>query len=107
MGGSIVPILVRYTPSGLTAEQYWSVGQKLEEGGNWPPPGLLAHVCFGSEGALRVSEVWESREQQEQFAQTLLPILQETGIDAEGEPEFLAVEGYEFKEARSEPPQRS
>ncbi len=95
-------ILIRFTPSGMTSEQYNSVGQKLEEGGNWPPQGLLAHVCFGTSGNLRVSEVWESREQQEQFAETLMPLLQEANIDLSGEPEILEVEGYVMREASSE-----
>ena len=34
---------------GLTATQYESVGQTLEQRGHWPPKGLLAHVCFGGE----------------------------------------------------------
>jgi len=95
-------ILIRFTPSGLTSEQYNNVGQKLQEGGNWPPPGLLAHVCFGSSGNLRVSEVWESREQQEQFAEKLMPVLQEENVDVSGEPEILEVEGYFMREASSE-----
>jgi hypothetical protein len=51
-------ILIRFSPSGMTSEQYNAVGQKLQDGGHWPPDGLLAHVCFGSSGNLRVSEVW-------------------------------------------------
>ena len=94
-------ILIRFTPSGMTSEQYNAVGQKLQEGGHWPPQGLLAHVCFGPSGNLRVSEVWESREQQEQFAADLMPVLQEENIDP-GEPEFLEVEGYLMREASSE-----
>ena len=66
------------------------------------PPGLLAHVCFGSSGSLRVSEVWESREQQEQFAQHLMPALQEENVDVSGEPEVLEVEGYFLREASSQ-----
>ena len=99
-------ILVRFTPSGMTRDQYWGVGKKLEDAGHWPPQGLLAHVCFGSEGDLRVSEVWESREQQEQFAQALMPVLEEEGIGFAGEPEFLDVEAYDLKDARTEPPYR-
>jgi hypothetical protein len=99
-------VLVRFMPSGMTRDQYWSAGKKLEDGGHWPPQGLLAHVCFGSQGALLVSEVWESREQQEQFAQALMPILEAEGIGFEGEPEFLEVEAYDFKDARTEPPYR-
>jgi hypothetical protein len=95
-------ILIRFSPSGMTSEQYNSVGQKLDEGGHWPPPGLLAHVCFGTSGNLRVSEVWESQAQQEQFAETLMPLLQEANIDLSGEPEILEVEGYVMREASSE-----
>jgi len=95
-------MLIRFTPSGMTSEQYKAVGQKLQEGGHWPPEGLLAHVCFGSSGNLRVSEVWESREQQAQFAEKLMPVLQEENIDVSGEPEILEVEGYFMREASSE-----
>ena len=95
-------ILIRFTPSGMTSDQYNAVGQKLQDGGQWPPDGLLAHVCFGSSGNLRVSEVWESREQQEQFAASLMPLLQEENINLSGEPEIIEVEGYFMREASSE-----
>jgi len=95
-------ILIRFSPSGMTSEQYRSVGRKLEEAGNWPPEGMLAHVCFGSSGNLLVSEVWESREQQEQFVQTLMPALQAENVDLTGEPEVLDVEAYVLHEASSE-----
>ena len=95
-------ILIRFTPSGMTSEQYDAVGKKLQEGGHWPPEGLLAHVCFGSSGNLRVSEVWESREQQEQFAKKLMPALQEENVDLSGQPEILEVEGYFMREASSQ-----
>jgi hypothetical protein len=95
-------MLIRFTPSGMTSEQYNSVGKKLEDGGHWPPPGLLAHVCFGSSGNLRVSEVWESRQQQEQFAESLMPLLREENVDLTGEPEILDVEGYFMREASSD-----
>src|SRR3954468_14900818 len=95
-------ILIRFAPSGMTSEQYNSVGQKLQDAGDWPPQGLLAHVCFGSSGNLRVSEVWASREQQEQFAQKLMPALKEENVAISGEPEILEVEGYFMREASSD-----
>lgn len=95
-------ILIRFRPSGMTSEQYDNVGRKLQDAGHWPPQGLLAHVCFGSSGNLHVSEVWESRQQQEQFAEQLMPVLQDENIDFSGEPEILDVEGYLFREASSE-----
>jgi hypothetical protein len=95
-------MLIRFTPSGMSSEQYDSVGRKLQDDGHWPPEGLLAHVCFGSSGNLLVSEVWESREQQEQFAQHLMPVLQEAGVDVSGEPEILDVTGYFMRDASSQ-----
>jgi hypothetical protein len=95
-------ILIRFTPRGLTTEQYDAVGQTLQDSGAWPPPGLLAHVCFGSSGSLQVSEVWESREQQEQFAEKLMPAMQEANVDVPAEPEVMEVERYFFLEASSD-----
>jgi hypothetical protein len=86
----------------MTAEQYDSVGRKLEEAGKWPPEGLLAHVCFAADDGLRVSEVWESREQQERFGEALMPALREEGIEFAAEPEYLDVQGYLFREASSD-----
>src|SRR5215467_8059572 len=96
-------ILIRFTPNGMTSEQYNNVGQKLDDGGHWPPEGLLAHVCFGTSGNLRVSEVWESKEQQERFAEKLMPVLQEENIDVAGGPETLDVHAYSMVEASSDP----
>ena len=95
-------MLIRFAPNGLTSEQYNRIGQKLQDGGHWPPQGLLAHVCFGSSGNLRVSEVWESREHHEQFAEKLMPILQQENVDVSGEPEILDVEGYFMRDASSQ-----
>jgi hypothetical protein len=32
-------ILIRFTPSGMTSEQYNAVGQKVQDGGQWPARG--------------------------------------------------------------------
>jgi hypothetical protein len=96
-------ILIRFAPKGMTSAQYDAVGKRLEDAGAWPPAGLLAHVCFGDDGNLRVSEVWESRQQQEKFADVLMPALESEGVGMTSEPEFLEVEGYVFREASSDP----
>ena len=49
------------------------------------------HVLFGSEGDLRVSEIWDSREQPQAFGEQLMPILAEVGIEFAGEPEIFEV----------------
>ena len=48
------------------------------------------HVCFGSEGNLRVSEIWDSREQLQAFGERLMPLLAEIGIEP-GEPEVVEI----------------
>jgi hypothetical protein len=56
----------------------------------WPADGCDYHVCFGSEGNLKVSEIWDSREQLQAFAEQLMPVLSEVGIEA-GDPEIIEV----------------
>ena len=47
--------------------------------------------CFGSEGNLRVSEIWDSREQLQAYGERLMPLLADVGIEFSGEPEVLEV----------------
>jgi hypothetical protein len=82
--------VARFTPASVTTEQYDKSIERLTESGDFPPDGLEFHVCFGPDGNLRVSEIWDSREQFEAFGERLMPILQELGIDP-GEPELLEV----------------
>ncbi|MEA2153040.1 MAG: hypothetical protein QOI18_1273 [Solirubrobacteraceae bacterium] len=83
-------ILIRYTPASLTAEQYDETIRRLQANGPWPPDGLEYHVCFGSEGNLRVSEIWDSREQLDAFGERLMPVLSDVGIQP-GEPEVVGI----------------
>jgi hypothetical protein len=55
--------------------------------------GLDYHVCFGTDGNLQVSEIWDSREHFEAFGERLrlLPVLTELGIEFSGPPEILEV----------------
>ena len=80
-------VLIRFAPESLTAAQYDEAIGKL---GEESPDGREFHVCFGSDGNLRVSEVWDSREQFAAFGERLMPILAEVGINP-GEPEFIEI----------------
>jgi hypothetical protein len=85
-------IVVRFSPTNLTAEKYDESVRRVEEAGIWPnPDGMEYHVCFGSEGDLRVSEIWDSREQLEAFGERLMPILADVGIEFSGDPEIFEV----------------
>jgi hypothetical protein len=91
MGGRTSSVLVRFTPSAdVTVEQYDETITRLEKLGNWPPDGLDYHVAFRSNGAFRVSEIWDSREQFDAFGERLMPVLNDVGIDP-GQPEMIEI----------------
>jgi hypothetical protein len=83
-------VLIRFAPASLTAAQYDESIRKLEDAGDFPADGLDYHVCFGTEGNLRVSEIWDSQEQLDAFGEKLMPVLSEVGIDP-GEPEIMPI----------------
>lgn len=83
-------VLIRIAPRSLTRQQYDEVRRRLEEAGDWPADGCDIHVLFGSEGNLRVSEIWDSQEQLDAFGERLRPVVEDVGIEM-GEPELLEV----------------
>jgi hypothetical protein len=83
-------VLIRFAPAAMTAAEYDETVRKMEASGVFPPDGMDYHVCFGSEGSLRVSEIWDSKEQLDAFGERLMPVLAEVGIDP-GTPEILDI----------------
>ena len=53
------------------------------------------HVLFGSEGDLRVSEIWDSEEAFRAFGERLMPALNEVGVQIAGGPEVFDVHQLE------------
>ena len=85
-------IVVRFHPSNVTKEKYDESLRRMEQAGIWPdPPGLEAHVLFGSEDNLTVSEIWSSREEFQAYGEKLMPILSDIGIEFSAEPEVFEV----------------
>ena len=83
-------IVMRFTPQALTAAKYDEVSRRLEAAGAGAPAGRLYHVCFGNKEELRVSDIWDSMENFEEFGKTLMPIMQDVGVDP-GQPEIVEV----------------
>jgi hypothetical protein len=83
-------ITVLFTPPSLSASQYDETIKQLENAGAGAPQGRLYHVCFGTGTNLRVMEVWESQDAFNAFGPTLIPILQQVGIDP-GQPDISEV----------------
>jgi quinol monooxygenase YgiN len=85
-------IVVRFKPANLTRQKYDEVVRRLEQAAQWPsPPGLELHVLFGSEGELRVSEIWDSQESLQASMEKVSPIMDEIGIELTSEPEIFEV----------------
>ncbi len=84
-------IVVRFRPTNLTTEKYNESIQRLEQIGTWPPDGLQSHVFFGPEDDLRISEIWDSREQLAAFDEQMMTVLTELGIGLSDEPEVFEV----------------
>ena len=85
-------VLVRFTPTNVTKEKYEESLRRLKEAGEFPPEGMEFHVAFGPEDNMRVSEIWDSREQLQAFGDRLMPILTDIGIEFSGEPEVVEVQ---------------
>jgi hypothetical protein len=83
-------VLIRFSPQSLTAEQYDHAVRRLTEEGVLPAAGLDYEICFGQDGNLNVSQVWDTREQLDAFGERLRPILAELNINP-GEPELIDV----------------
>lgn len=59
--------VVHVLPEGIGQEQYDAVNEKLNAQGD-PPAGLTFHAAgAGEDGRWRIIEVWDSRDQFEQF----------------------------------------
>jgi hypothetical protein len=91
-------VVVRHQLSGLTKQKYDEVSRRMEDAGAWPPDGIDMHVCFGSEGDLRVSEIWDSEEEFRAFNDRLQAVLSEVGVELAGEPEVFEVHELEKRD---------
>jgi len=74
-----------FTPKGMTTAKYDECIHKLKAAGAEHPQGRLHHFCYGDPNSLMVTDIWDSVENFEKFGATLVPILNELGVDP-GQP---------------------
>jgi hypothetical protein len=74
----------------MSAEQYDRCTQMLKKAGAGHPPGRVYHAAFGTADSVAVFDVWASQAAFEKFGQTLMPIMQELGVDP-GQPSVMNV----------------
>jgi hypothetical protein len=84
-------VLVRFSPQGLTHDQYDEVSRRLEEAGHGEPEGRTFHLAFGSDGEMLVSEIWDSEDQFRAFGEHLMPVLEQVGVQIAAEPQTYEV----------------
>jgi hypothetical protein len=67
--------------TGMTAEKYDECIKRLNKAGVKHPAGRTYHASFGTPDKLSVFDVWTSQAAFDKFGETLMPILQQLGVD--------------------------
>jgi hypothetical protein len=84
-----MPIVAVFQSPSFTQELYDETVRRLagkermESPSDWPADGLLAHITGQGANGFRVVDVWESEESFNRFGETLMPIIQELGLDVQ------------------------
>jgi hypothetical protein len=81
---------------GTTLEQYDAVIERMGfTPGGGGPQGLLFHWACETPTGIRVTDVWESRERFDRFAQEQIgPITEEVGVPGPPKSDYTEVHGY-------------
>jgi hypothetical protein len=86
--------ICRIIETGVTPEEYSQVSERLGLGDS-PPPGSQLHIAaLGDDGTVRIVEVWDNREQAEEFGEKVRVAREAAGVGGDGGPpaiEYLEV----------------
>lgn len=74
----------------MSTQSYNECIRRLKKAGAGHPRGRLHHSCFGSPDSLSVYDIWTSQAAFDAFGKTLMPILQELGMDP-GTPAIMPI----------------
>jgi hypothetical protein len=81
---------IYFSPSAMSAAKYYECIKSLKKAGAGNPAGRSYHAAFGPKDKLMVFDVWTSQAAFDKFGKTLMPILQQLGIDP-GQPTVMPV----------------
>lgn len=81
---------IYFAPGTMTAEKYNEAVRLLRKAGAGRPSGRSYHACFGEKDKLMVFDVWTSQAAFDKFGKTLMPILQQLGIEG-GQPNIMPI----------------
>ncbi len=74
-------IVVKFEVRNMSAQKYDEVIKGLKAIGAGDPPGRLYHICYGNQDSLQVIDVYDSTQSFESLGQSLMPILQQFGVE--------------------------
>jgi hypothetical protein len=95
----------RIIETGATPEQYEQVRSKLGVDESNPPPGGQIHIAAtGEDGKIRVIEVWNSREQADEWGNKVRAVRQELGIGGDAPPSIVYLEVQRVMSVQHEVP---
>jgi hypothetical protein len=91
-----MPVAIVMEFKGATLEQYDQVIERMGfEPGGAGAPGGLSHWVTATADGIRVTDVWESAERYERFAEEQIgPYARDAGIPAPPQLEFYAVHNH-------------
>lgn len=93
---------IYFSPMGMTAATYDECIKRLKKAGAGHPAGRTYHACFGPPDKLMVFDVWTSQAAFDRFGQTLMPILEQVGIDP-GQPSVMEMHNQITPPAKARP----
>jgi hypothetical protein len=85
--------ICRIIETGATPEEYGRISERLGLEDS-PPAGAQLHVAaLGDDGKIRIVEVWDSRDQAEEFGEKVREVREAAGVGGGGPPaiEYLEV----------------
>ena len=80
---------VYFSPAAMSAAKYDECIKLLKKAGAGHPAGRSYHSAFGPKEKLMVFDIWTSQSAFDKFGKTLMPVLQQLGID--GHPTAMPV----------------
>lgn len=96
---------VYFHPPAMSAAKYDECIKSLKKAGAGNPPGRTYHSAFGPQDKLMVFDVWTSQAAFDKFGKTLMPILQQLGIDV-GQPMVMPMHKVILPPAKSAAPKK-
>ncbi|MET9021834.1 hypothetical protein ABZV93_17775 [Actinopolymorpha sp. NPDC004070] len=86
--------LLKWDQDLLCEKAYHELLVRLESVGAGSPTGRLYHICYGRPDQLKIVDVWDSARHFQEFAATLVPILEDLGgkpLEADVWPVYIII----------------